>query len=124
MRTCPFCRISFARNIKDKALEGLYRAIRPPPTYKWEVIDEETEEGEEEERENNWQFPHWVRPERREEEEGPRTNEEQPVRSNNLEMLSIAALSEKIEAVKLVLPERLWANARLNPDGGVILDIS
>ena len=77
----------------------------------------------------DWRIPQRVSPQRREGGVVARRNEErerneEPVRNDSLEALSVVALSERIEAIKLTLPGHLWAVARLNPGGGAILDIT
>ncbi|XP_018917931.1 uncharacterized protein [Bemisia tabaci] len=107
LQSCPICRVSLANNVKDRAMEELHQALRPPPTNR-NVLNEDSEEEEEAER----------RPQRREEE-----RREARQGQMGLESLSFEALAERIEAIKLTLPRHLWAVARLNPGGGAILDI-
>ncbi|XP_072160944.1 uncharacterized protein [Bemisia tabaci] len=117
LQSCPICRVSLAKNVKDRAMEELHKALRPPPTDR-NVLNEDSEEEEEAERREDWRVLERARPQRREEERHEARQEQM-----GLESLSVEALAERIEAIKLTLPRHLWAVARLNPGGGAILDI-
>ena len=113
MSTCPYCRASLERMITDDVLNLVYRGVRPPPVDRSRQPESsEDEEGEEE--------ANVVEEAPPQPQENPASDRTTPPRtpSGGLERLNILQLQERIQAIRMVLPERLWSQARVNPEGG------